>query len=292
MTTADFKRHPISAAFPLMHEEDEARFEASVKRHGVRKPILMFQDMVLDGWHRYLMARKWNKDCPRVEFKGTYGDAVERVRTEHARRNLTKGEAALAEEKLEQLLASVSTNHTPRTDEQKATAAGVSVRTQRAASVVARQAIAPVVKAVEKGEIPLHSAETIARLPTPRAQREALKEAKTERATPTPRKKPEVVKPQVGASVEALRELEDRNVTLTEEVERLTDRLAVAAMEGTDEERALAATTIAELRKELADKEVTLRAVADSRDSYARENTELKAQCAMYRRQATEKKRA
>lgn len=72
---------------------------------------------------------------------------------------------------------------------------------------------------------------------------------------------------------------------LVAENERVNDRLAVAAMEGTAEEKAMAAETIESLREEVRILKIELAAVKQSRDQYQSENGELKRQVAMQQRQ-------
>lgn len=79
-------------------------------------------------------------------------------------------------------------------------------------------------------------------------------------------------------------EHEEMAAELIAENERLNDRLAVAALEGTEEEKAMAAETIESLREELRILKIELVAVKQSRDQYQSENGELKKQCAMYER--------
>jgi uncharacterized ParB-like nuclease family protein len=69
------------------------------------------------------------------------------------------------------------------------------------------------------------------------------------------------------------------------ENEQLKDRLAVAAMEATDEEKELAKETIDELRSIVKNLNMELDAVKKSRDQYQRECTELKKQVKMYQNQ-------
>jgi uncharacterized ParB-like nuclease family protein/FtsZ-binding cell division protein ZapB len=69
------------------------------------------------------------------------------------------------------------------------------------------------------------------------------------------------------------------------ENEQLKDRLAVAAMEATDEEKELAKETIDELRSIVKNLNMELDAVKKSRDQYQRENAELKKQVKMYQNQ-------
>lgn len=72
---------------------------------------------------------------------------------------------------------------------------------------------------------------------------------------------------------------------LSEENERLSDRLAVEAMDASEEEKTLATETIASLREQVKTLTAELKAVKASRDSYMREVGELKKQCAAQRRQ-------
>ena len=69
------------------------------------------------------------------------------------------------------------------------------------------------------------------------------------------------------------------------ENEQLKDRLAVAAMDATDEEKELAQETIEELRTTVKNLNLELDAVKRSRDQFQRECAELKKQVKMYQNQ-------
>lgn len=71
---------------------------------------------------------------------------------------------------------------------------------------------------------------------------------------------------------------------LIAENEDLKARLAVAAMEGTEEEKALAKQTIDDLREELRLIKIELTAVKVSRDTFQAENAQLKKQVSMMQR--------
>ena len=72
---------------------------------------------------------------------------------------------------------------------------------------------------------------------------------------------------------------------LVAENERLQDRLAVSAMDASEEEKALAQETIDDLRQQVKNLTIELEAVRKSRDQYQIECTQLKKQVAMYQRQ-------
>ena len=79
--------------------------------------------------------------------------------------------------------------------------------------------------------------------------------------------------------------------TLSEEVDSLKDRLAVEVMSASEEEKTTASETIKSLRAEVKRLEIENSALVASRDSYQRENGELKRQCAMYRKQIEKSQR-
>jgi len=74
-------------------------------------------------------------------------------------------------------------------------------------------------------------------------------------------------------------------VSLAEENERLKDMLAVEQMCGTEEDKLAAGQIIDGLRSHVRKLEVELEAVKASRDTYQRENGELRRQCAQQRRE-------
>ena len=92
---------------------------------------------------------------------------------------------------------------------------------------------------------------------------------------PEPEKKPEPELHEDAEHMEMVNELMADN-------ERLNDRLAVAAMDATEEEKTMAADTIESLREEVRILKIELAAVKQSRDQYQSENGQLKKQCAMY----------
>lgn len=300
--TKMLERHPLSALCLDMTPDEFIALQDSIGNEGVQDPIQLFQGKVLDGWHRYSAATGLGMPCPTEQFQGTLEEAKAFVLRKHTRRNWTKEQRALVfasvyafrapgrPEKNTALGADL-----PPTNAEKATVADVSQRTMERATVVARKAIPKVIDAVNSGEIGLKDAEQIAQLPK-REQPKATEAVKKERAAKKEQPKPEkgawrpvgaTPRPVVGATIEAMDEMKEKQAVLSEEVDRLSDRLAVAAMSATDEERTLAAETIAGLRATVKRQEVEIRALTASRDSYMTECTELRRQCEKYRNQLT-----
>lgn len=72
---------------------------------------------------------------------------------------------------------------------------------------------------------------------------------------------------------------------LNQDVERLTVRLAVAAMEATEEEKTMAQTMLDDYREQIRILTIEVEAVKRSRDTYQNENSQLMKQVAMLQRQ-------
>lgn len=47
------KQHPLSAAFPSMSETDFQSLAQDIALNGLKQPVVIYEDKVLDGWHRY-----------------------------------------------------------------------------------------------------------------------------------------------------------------------------------------------------------------------------------------------
>ena len=54
----EYTQHPLSAAFPAMPPDEFAELKADIEAHGIVNPIVLHEDKVLDGWHRYRAARE------------------------------------------------------------------------------------------------------------------------------------------------------------------------------------------------------------------------------------------
>lgn len=79
-------------------------------------------------------------------------------------------------------------------------------------------------------------------------------------------------------------DIQDVMQELLADNEKLADRLAVAAMDATEEEKKLAEETITELRERIRVLEIELQSVKISRDQFQAENAEMKKQIAALNR--------
>lgn len=91
------KQHPLSAAFPAMTDTEFAELRADIATNGLRVPITVFEEEVLDGWHRYCACDQTGTE-PRFEpFFGDWTAAVTFVASANVhRRHLSPAERAIA----------------------------------------------------------------------------------------------------------------------------------------------------------------------------------------------------
>jgi hypothetical protein len=99
---------------------------------------------------------------------------------------------------------------------------------------------------------------------------------------PAPVVEPEAEEPPDYSELDATK---DALSVISEENDRLNDRLAVAALDATEEERNAAHETLIALRAENKTLRATLRAVTLSRDSLMEEAVQMKRQMAMQRKE-------
>lgn len=101
-------------------------------------------------------------------------------------------------------------------------------------------------------------------------------------------KKPELTAPEVVPSVEDehLQELVHTNIELAEENTALKDRLAVKALDATEEEKVQYVETVAELRATIKAQEAEIAALKSSRDQLLTKNTDMLKQLAYWKKQA------
>jgi hypothetical protein len=270
------KQHPLSAAFPAMAADEFQALVDSVTNNGVINPITTYEGMVLDGWHRFNAANEAGVQCPMVEL-GDVDPQAFVIAQNKDRRHIAQGQIALAVASVYQWKPAHREKVAPgatltKTNAELAEIAGTSERTIRQAKAVESKATPKVKEAVKAGEISVKRGAEIAKLPA-KEQAEALTAPKV--------KDEEVYDP----TADQLAEADSTIAELASENEELRDRLAVGVMVGTEEEKAEAAKTIADLRAQVKTLEAEAIALRSSRDHYQREASELRKQIKMNERE-------
>lgn len=96
--TRGLKRHPLSAAWPDMDDNELRELREDIERNGQRRPVIVInENEVIDGWQR-ARACHYGESIPIkvADYPKGLKEAFEFVRSEHTRRNLTASQRAAA----------------------------------------------------------------------------------------------------------------------------------------------------------------------------------------------------
>ena len=280
----NYTQHPLSSSFPAMSAEEYQALKDSIELNGVLNPITIFEDMVIDGWHRYTASQEVGMDCPSVEMDDSI-DPIDFVKAQNEnRRHLTASQRAAAIVSIYKWTPSnigrprgEVTSPLEKTNEELAAMAGTTTRTIQQAKAADK---AGLIEAVKDGALTAEQAAKIASGKPAIAKDKAA--PKAEKFTPPP----------VDTSADELAESAQAITELSEEVDVLKAQLAVKHMDGTGEEKSQAATLITDLRAQVKTLNAELDAMRTSRDGLQRENRELMKQIQIYQRQLKQAQKA
>lgn len=285
MTGAAYERHPLSACFGDMDADEFQALKDDIEAHGQHEPVLLFDGRVLDGWHRYQAVTQLGMKVQTFTFDGTFEEAQERVISSNdKRRHRTVAQRAQA------IVAVTACRPVGRPKKNSAPGAelppqpkntakaiaakhGIGERSVERARIIEAAGLGP---AVIDGSFSAKEAEAIAT---------GKVEKKPKKTTLPPAPAPErgqTLPPDDDQLAEAQHAIND----LAAENEELRDRLAVEAMDASEDEKTMAAQTIAELRAMVKTLEAENAALKVSRDTYQREAAEAKKDAIYWRKQA------
>ena len=83
-----YKQHPYGKSWQPFDEATFKELVADVDRRGLDKEIVLYQDMVLDGWHRYLACLATKVEPKFAQFQGSELEAAELVHASGIRRHV------------------------------------------------------------------------------------------------------------------------------------------------------------------------------------------------------------
>lgn len=267
--------HPLCTLFPRLSGTEFDALRDDIKANGLRQPIVLHEGMILDGGNRYRACIEAGIEPAFEQFNG--GNLVSFVLSANLhRRHMSPGQqAAIVASAQDWAKAQTVGNPQLRnvaqldTAKDRAAQSGASHRTQQMADKVAK-ADPALAKKVAHGEVSLPTAvKQVSPKPTRKTKR-------------TIESRPVDIPP--ADNGDELNEARFAITELSEENDNLRDRLAVAAMDASDEEKLQAQTTITELRAQVKTLEAELDAVKSMRDTLMVENEQLKRQCVAQRR--------
>ena len=102
------EKHDLCAIFPEISSDDFESLKESIAENGLRHPVVLYEDQILDGYHRHRACLEVGVEPSYETFGGSYEDAIKLVVDENIRRrHLTPSQLAMAAAKL------VTTGHEP-----------------------------------------------------------------------------------------------------------------------------------------------------------------------------------
>jgi len=260
------KRHALSKAFPDLSDEEFTALKESIRRNGQRDKILLFDDQILDGWHRYRACLELGK----APIFGVFtGDAVQCVIDKNIhRRQLTASQRAMALAACNRWL-DVGTNQlSPQGD----STAGMSIRKMAAAAKVNPKTIEKA-KLVSLRATPELREQVIAGATTLAEAVRALDSEDAKTTKPRP-----VVKTSVSAKVH--QELEHRYRKLQDDYQEMGDNYQIVA-EDLEALYALKDHAEFDLIKQL---QFSVKNLTESRDKWQNEAAEKQRQINYFKR--------
>lgn len=269
-----YELHPLCTLFPRMAGAEFSALVDDIEANGLRQPIVTHGGMILDGGNRYRACLEAGIEPKFVEFEGD--NLVSFVLSANLhRRHMSAGQQAAIVASAQDW-GKAQTVGKPKSDnidqlatvDQRAAQSGASRSTQKMADKVAKEA-PELAKQVAHGEVSLPKA--VAQI-TNKAKKRPLETA------PLPEEQM--------ASNDEIIEAQHTIAELAAENERLSDMLAVNSADLSEEGKAMAAETIAELRQRVHVLEQENDALKASRDTYMQKVSEMQRQVNLWRKKA------
>lgn len=228
------RQHPLSAAYPAMSPGDFDALSADIKLYGLREPITLYDDEILDGWHRYNACLVAEIEPEFVEFSGT--DPRQYVISKNGhRRHLTASQRAAAGIRVYEWRSRGGDQSAPgalrSTDAQIAAALKVSERTVEQVKAADRTGL---LDAVRDGKVSAKQAAAVAKA-APNVQAEAKAAiARGEQPKLPGKAKPEPEPEDYGPSDEEIRDAQKEEADELASLRRVAesdDQIAAALAE-------------------------------------------------------------
>lgn len=241
----ELKQHPLSAAFPSMPEDDVVALSEDIAKHGQREEGVLYEGMVLDGWHRYRACYLVGVEFEAAEFDGK--DPVSFVLSKNLhRRHLTASQRGAC------IVA--ATNWRPHGDQKSRSAAAADRTTQEMAkeAEVSPRTIENAKAAhkaglgdeVREGKVSAERAAAVSKLPAARREK-AVKAIKN--GTPAPKSRKNTPDAEIEKWRKIIEELTEQKSDLADTARELEDKLTVFETTDLDDQQKV----IADLQKKL-----------------------------------------
>ena len=165
--------HRYADLFPLMEGSELSGLVADIRTNGLRTPIVLFDDAILDGRNRYRACQAAGVSVRSEKYDGT--DPLGFVISANLhRRHLDESQRAMVAAKLANMAEGRPRNTAPDgavSQETAATMLNVGRRSVQRAAIVRDKGTAELIGRVERGEVRVSTAAKVAALPKPQQAR-------------------------------------------------------------------------------------------------------------------------
>jgi hypothetical protein len=167
MTGMEF--HPLANLFPQLEDKELDELAADIREHGLREPIVTFEDEILDGRNRYLACKRAGVEPRFEEYTGADPLAYV-VSLNLKRRHLDESQRSMVAARIASLPHGSNQHRTGQladapTQERAADLLNVGERSVRRAREVLDEGAPELVNAVELGHASVSAAASVASLP-------------------------------------------------------------------------------------------------------------------------------
>lgn len=169
-----YEFHEAANVFPFLQGREFQDLKADIKENGIQIPVVVYQGKILDGRNRYKAAYQliedgYSVDVPFEEFGGTEEEALQYViSTNLHRRHLSESQRAMIAGRIANLSHGGNRNDTEMlhstTQSEAARALNVSPRSVKRGKAVLKSGTETLIQKVDAGDLPVATAEEIARL--------------------------------------------------------------------------------------------------------------------------------
>lgn len=279
-----YELHPLCTLFPRLNGAEFEALKEDIKTNGLRQPIVIHEGMILDGGNRYRACIEVGIEPVFIDHTGDISNITAFVLSANLhRRHMTPGQQAAIVASAQDWSKAYERGGDRKSDqsatlhfdtvERRAAESGASLRTQKMADKVVK-ADPELAKKVAHGEITLPKA---IKSISPKKEKQELKVVESDFQEEF----------DYDPEQDRINELSSTINDLQEENEKLRSALAINQIpEGLEIEDA--DTIIDTLRARVKQLEIEVKAITQSRDTYLRENSQLKEQI---RRQAAQLKK-
>lgn len=177
------KAHEFADVFPMLSDAELTELADDIKAHGLRHPILTFEEKILDGRNRFAACKLAKVEPEFTAFNGSPEAALARVVSENlVRRHLDFSQRSMVGARIATLKQGARTDLAPigaKSQADAATLMNVSRRSVQRASAVIEKGTEELKAAVDSGVLSVSVAAEIATLPKDE-QKKVVKQAKAE----------------------------------------------------------------------------------------------------------------